>query len=85
MRHITNEYTYVFNRMRLYGIWGQEYKYLKKWSDLMPINVTVTNSGNISLQETLIKILVFTLAASRLNSKVYLFTFTHIRSIVKVL
>jgi len=36
----------------------------------MPINVTVTNSGKISLQETIIQILVFTLAASRLNSKV---------------
>jgi len=42
----------------------------------MPINVTVTNSGKISLQETIIKILVFTLAASRLSSKVY--TFFHL-------
>jgi len=38
----------------------------------MPINVSVTNSGKISLQETTIKILVSTLAASRLNSKVSL-------------
>jgi len=38
----------------------------------MPINVTVTNSGKISLQVFVIKILVFTLAASRLNCKVSL-------------
>jgi len=57
-------------------VWGQEYyKSLKKWSDLMPINVTVTNTGKILLQETIVKILVLTLAASRLNSKVYLFSF----------
>jgi len=50
-------------------VWGQEYyKSLKKWSELMPINVTVTNSGKISLQVCVIKILVFTLVASRLNS-----------------
>jgi len=40
----------------------------------MPKNVTVTNSGKISLQETIIKILAFTLAASRLKSKVCLFS-----------
>jgi len=40
----------------------------------MPINVLVTYSENISPQENIIKILVFTLAASRLNSKVYLFS-----------
>jgi len=34
--------------------WGQEYKSLKEWSDLMPINVTLTNSGKISLEETLL-------------------------------
>jgi len=37
----------------------------------MPIIVTVTNSGKISLQEFVRKILVFTSAASRLNSKVF--------------
>jgi len=40
----------------------------------MPINITVTNSGKISLQEFIIRIFVFTLAASRLNSKVYIFS-----------
>jgi len=45
-------------------VWGQEYKSLKKWSDLMPLNVTVANSGKISLQESIMRILVFTLAAS---------------------
>jgi len=39
----------------------------------MPVNAAVTNSGKISLQETTIKIFVFTLASSRLNSKIYLF------------
>jgi len=38
---------------------------LKIWRDLMPINVTITNSGKISLQETIKKILVFTLANRR--------------------
>jgi len=52
----------------------QEYNSLKKWSDLMPINVTVTNSGKISLQVFIIKILLFTLADSRLNTKVYIFS-----------
>jgi len=42
----------------------------------MPKNGTVTNSANISLRETILKILVFTLAALRLNSKVSLFSFT---------
>jgi len=54
-------------------VWGREYKPLKKLSDLMTINVTLTNSGKIILQVTIIKILVFTLAASRLNFKVFLF------------
>jgi len=54
---------------------GQEYKSLMKWSNLMPINVTFPDSGKISLQIFILKILVFTLAASRLNSKVYLFSF----------
>jgi len=40
----------------------------------MPKNVTVAHSGKMSLQETIIKILVFTLAVSRLFSKVYLFS-----------
>jgi len=39
----------------------------------MPINVTLTNSWKIAPQVFVIKILVFTLAASRLSSKVYLF------------
>jgi len=40
----------------------------------MPINnVTATKPGKMSLQEIVIKILVLTLAASRLNSKVYFF------------
>jgi len=39
----------------------------------MPINVTVTNSGKIALPES-VKMLVYTLAASRLNSKVCLFS-----------
>jgi len=39
-------------------VWGQES--VKKWSDLMPKNGTVTNSGKISLQLFMIKILVFT-------------------------
>jgi len=39
-------------------------------SDLMPINNAVTNSGNILLQETMIEILAFKLAASRLISTV---------------
>jgi len=34
--------------------WDQEYKSLKNRSDLMPINVTVTNSGMILQQELLI-------------------------------
>jgi len=38
----------------------------------MPINGTVTDSGKISLQVFIIKILVITLAATRLSSKVYL-------------
>jgi len=45
----------------------------KKLDDLMPINVTVTNSGKIALPE-LIKMLLFTLAVLRLNSKVCLFS-----------
>jgi len=53
--------------------WDKEVWGLKKWSDLMPINVTVTNSGKILIQETIIKILVFTLAGSRLNLKVCIF------------
>jgi len=40
----------------------------------MPINVTLTNLGKISLQETVIKMLVFTLEASRLKSKANLFS-----------
>jgi len=55
-------------------VWDEEYKSLKKWSDLVSTNVTVTNSGKISLQETIIKTLVFTLASSRLNSIVYIFS-----------
>jgi len=55
---------YIIKRMRQGGM-RQEYKSLKKWSDLMPINVTVTNSGKISLQKFIIKVLLFTLAASR--------------------
>jgi len=55
---------YIIKRMRQGGM-GQEYKSLKKWSDLMPINVTVTNSGKISLQKFIIKVLLLTLAASR--------------------
>jgi len=55
-------------------VWGQEFKSLKKWSDLMSIKVTVTNSGKISLQVLIMKILIFTLAASRLCSKVTFFT-----------
>jgi len=46
--------------------WGQvrnRYKSLKKWSDLMLINVTVTNSGKISPQEFIVNILVFTFAS----------------------
>jgi len=38
----------------------------------MPISGTGTNSGNMSLQVLLIKIVVFT--ASILNSKVYVFS-----------
>jgi len=53
--------------------WGQEYPCVKKLDDLMPINVTVTNSGKITLPE-IIKMLLFTLAASRLNSKDCLFS-----------
>jgi len=34
---------------------------VKKWDDLMSINVTVTNSGKIALPE-IIKMLLFTLA-----------------------
>jgi len=45
----------------------------KKTDDLMPRNVTVTNSGKIA-QPEIIKMLLFTLAASRLNSKVCLFS-----------
>jgi len=44
----------------------------KKWKDLMPINLTATNSGKISQQENL-KILIFSLAASSLNFKSYPF------------
>jgi len=47
---------------------------LTKWSDLMQKNVTFAYSGKISLRVFMIKILVFTLAASRLNSEVYLFS-----------
>jgi len=36
----------------------------------MLISVTVSNSGKISLQKFIIKMFFFTLAASRLNSKV---------------
>jgi len=50
--------------------WDQEDPLVKTLNDLMPINVTVTNSGKIALPE----VLVFTLAASRLNSKVCLFS-----------
>jgi len=39
----------------------------------MPINATVTNSEKISLQEFVVKILLFALTASRLNAKVYFF------------
>jgi len=39
----------------------------------MPINVTAKKPGKMPLQEIVIKMLVFTLAASRLNSKVYFF------------
>jgi len=41
----------------------------------MLINVNVTNSAKITLQETIIKILVCTLVASRLNSEICLFSF----------
>jgi len=37
---------------------GKEGKFLKEWSGLMPINVTVTDSGKISLLEKIIKQLV---------------------------
>jgi len=50
----------------------------------MPKNVTVTNSERISQQENIIKFLVFTLAASRLNSKVYLFSLRQSRIILKI-
>jgi len=40
----------------------------------MPINVTVTNSGKMALPEFINKMLLFTLAALRLNSKVWLFS-----------
>jgi len=52
-------------------VWGQEYKYksLKskeiRYSELMPKNVTVSDSGKISLHEFIIKIFAITLAASR--------------------
>jgi len=35
--------------------WGQEYPRVKKLDDLMPINVTVTNSGKIALPEIIKK------------------------------
>jgi len=65
----------IFQRQALRGwgkvVWGQES--LKKWSDLMPINVTVTNLGMGSLQEYMLKYTFLpTSAASRLNSKVSL-------------
>jgi len=40
-------------------VWGQQCKSPKKLSDLMPINVIFTNSGRISLRDTIILILVF--------------------------
>jgi len=53
---------------------GSEYQRVKNLNDLMPINVTVTNSGMIALPEIIKKMLLFTLAASRFNSKVCLFS-----------
>jgi len=35
--------------------WGQEYPRVKKLDDLMPINVTFTNSGKIALPEIIKK------------------------------
>jgi len=45
---------------------------VEKLDDLKPINVSVTNSGKIAQPES-VKMLVFKLAALRLNSKVCLF------------
>jgi len=39
--------------------WGQEYECLKKWSDLMTINITVANSRKISLPEIIKKITIY--------------------------
>jgi len=46
----------------------------KKMDDLMPINVTFTNSGKTAPPEIIKKMLLFTFAASRINSKVCLFS-----------
>jgi len=45
--------------------WGQEYPLVKKLDDLMPINVTVTNSGKIALPEIIKKMLLFTLVTHK--------------------
>jgi len=53
---------------------GQEDPRENKLNDMTPINVTVTNSGKIALPELIKQMLLFTLAASRFNSKVCLFS-----------
>jgi len=69
----TKQVWWPFTPAQLRGWDNVEYNPLKKWSALMSINVTVANSRKILLQETMIKILLFTLAASRYISKVYLY------------
>jgi len=58
---------------------GQEYKSLKKWSHLKPINVADSNSGliptgiyNKNISTYYVQLSSFN--SSRLNSKVYLFS-----------
>jgi len=54
------------------GGMGSGTEVFKKWNDLCPIPVTVTNSRKVPQQGKLRKILVFILAALTFNSKVYL-------------
>jgi len=53
------EKTY-FKRIHILMWWVQEYPLVKKLDDLMPINVTVTNSGRIELPEIIKNVTIYT-------------------------
>jgi len=65
----------VLKRIYVLRWWGQEDPRVKKLDDLMPINVTVTDSGKIALLEFIKYVTIYISSfKARLNSKVCLFS-----------